>query len=185
MTETAKLTASDGASGDEFGCSVSISGDTAVVGAWQDDKIGIGSGSAYLFEKPGAGWGDTTETAKLAASDGASGDHFGYAVSISGDTVVAGAFTDDDIGSEESGSAYLFEKPGAGWGDMTETAKLTASDATDFDHFGGSVSISGDTVVAGAAGGNDEPENPGFAYVFIEFEPVAWVYLPVVLRSAP
>ena len=56
---------------------------------------------------------------------------------------------------------------------------------TSSDWFGFSVSISGDTVVAGAYGDDDLGESSGSAYVFIEFEPTAWLYLPVVLRSAP
>ena len=91
MTQTAKLTASDGAEGDYFGVSVSISGDTVVVGANGDDDNGDTSGSAYVFVKPSAGWSNMTQTAKLTASDGVEGDYFGYSVSVSGDTVVVGA----------------------------------------------------------------------------------------------
>src|SRR5207245_1665203 len=147
MTETAKLTASDGAAGDQFGGAVAISGDTVVVGACADD-IGANSnqGSAYVFVKPGAGWSTMTETAKLTASDGAAGDQFGGAVAISGDTVVVGASADDIGANSNQGSAYVFVKPGAGWSTMTETAKLTASDGAAGDEFGGAVAISGDTV---------------------------------------
>ena len=156
-TETAKLTASDGAGGDNFGYSVAISGDTVVVGAEGDDSY---HGSAYVFEK-GGGWATTsTYDAKLTASDGASYDHFGRSVAIDGDTVVVGAYYDDDNGSK-SGSAYVFEK-GGGWATGTETAKLTASDGASYDYFGYSVAISGDTVVVGAHCDDDN----GSAYVF-------------------
>ena len=92
MTQTAKLTASDGAAYDDFGGSVSISGNTVVVGAW-DANVGANSeqGAAYVFTQPAAGWANMTQTAKLTASDGAAGDFFGDAVSISGDTIVVGA----------------------------------------------------------------------------------------------
>ena len=170
LTEDAKLTASDGAPGDFFGVSVSISGDTVVVGSLFDAcTAGIDCGSAYVFEKPAGGWAGTlTEDAKLTASDAAAGDFFGIAVSISGETVVVGAYLDDCTAGIDCGSAYVFEKPAGGWaGALSEDAKLTASDAATGDGFGVSVSISGDTVAVGAGFG-DCPAGPqcGAAYVF-------------------
>jgi len=158
-TQTAKLTASDDEAGDSFGVSVSMSGDTAVVGALLDDDSGADSGSAYVFEKDGGTW---TQTAKLTASDGAAGDFFGFSVSMSGDTAVVGALLDDDSGAD-SGSAYVFEKDGGTW---TQTAKLTASDDAARDSFGDSVSISGDKAVVGARGDDDAGPDSGSAYVF-------------------
>ena len=152
-SQVAKLTASDGEAGDIFGWSVAVDWDTVVVGARYDD-------SAYVFTKPGTGWATATETAKLTASDGVVGDWFGQSVAVDGDTVVVGASEDD-----ESGSAYVFTKAADSvWTDATETAKLTASDGDDFDEFGKSVAVDGDTVVAGA------PNNDGYgsAYVFIK-----------------
>jgi hypothetical protein len=85
--------------------------------------------------------------AKLTASDGSHQDYFSdSAVAISGDTIAIGAFMDDD-GGEDSGSAYIFERPTGGWGTMNETAKLTASDATSSKSFGKSIAISDDTVL--------------------------------------
>ena len=158
----AKLTASDAASRGYFGKSVSISGDQIVVGADGDDNY---AGSAYIFVKPSGGWADMTQTAKLTASDAAVSDYFGISVSISGDQVVVGAHYDDD-GGTSSGSAYVFEKPAGGWVDMTQTAKLTASDASSSDYFGNSVSISGDQVVVGAHYDDDGGTSSGSAYVF-------------------
>ena len=97
-----KLTASDGAEYDRFGYSVSISGDTAVIGAYGD---GSESGSAYVYVRSNGVW---SEQQKLTASDGALGDYFGYSVSISGKTAVIGAYRDDDNGSS-SGSAYVYD----------------------------------------------------------------------------
>ena len=93
-TQVAKLTADDGAANDWFGGSVSIDGDTMVIGAHHDDDKGSGSGSAYVFTRDTAGdlasgW---TQVAKLTASDGAVNDFFGYSVSIDGDTMVIGAY---------------------------------------------------------------------------------------------
>ncbi len=164
-TRLAKLTASDGATDDYFGFSVSISGNTVVIGAYKDDVVGLNSGSAYVFEMPTAGWTDMTQTAKLIPSDGAPSDAFGISVSISGNVVVIGANGDDDNGNN-SGSAYVFEKPTTGWSDMNQTAKLKASDGTLFDSFGTSVSISGDVISIGTYGDDDNGSNAGSVYVF-------------------
>ena len=150
--EVQKLTPSDGAEFDYFGNSVSISGNYAVIGAYGDDDNGANSGSAYVFERSGSA-GNWSEVEKLTASDGAASDRFGYAVSISGNTVVIGADSDDDDNGGNSGSAYVFERGGAG--NWSETQKLTASDGAGFDFFGISVSISGNTVVIGADNDDD------------------------------
>jgi hypothetical protein len=169
-TFTAKLTASDGAPDDEFGLSVAVSGDTVVVGApFADIGANTDQGAAYVFVKPSGGWTTTsTFTAKLTASDGATFDLFGLSVAVSGDTVVVGApFADIGAPADNQGAAYVFVKPSGGWSNMTETAKLTASDGLAFDVFGVSVAVSGDTVVVGAPfddiGGNTDQ---GSAYVF-------------------
>jgi hypothetical protein len=182
--QVAKLIASDGAQEDEFGNSVSISGDTVVVGAYFDDDNGFNSGSAYVFERDEGGADNWGQVAKLTASDGAQEDEFGTAVSISGDTVVVGASWDDDNG-DYSGSVYLFERDEGGPGNWGQVTKLSASDGDAGDRFGSSVASGGELMVVGAWGDDDNGDNSGSAYVFIEFEPVAWVYLPVVLRGAP
>ena len=150
-----KITASDGAPFDEFGNSVSISGDYAVIGALWDDDNGSGSGSAYIFHRSGTSW---TEHVKITASDGEAEDWFGYSVSISGDYALIGAYGDDDNDSR-SGSAYIFYRNGTNW---TEQAKLLASDGELFDNFGYSTSISGDYAVIGAGFNGDN----GAAYIF-------------------
>ena len=98
VSERAKLTAGDGAANDYFGNSVSIDGDTMVVGAYADDDKGSKSGSAVRVHarhvrRPRL---RLEEVAKLTAGDGAANDYFGYSVSIDGDTVVVGAYWDDD-----------------------------------------------------------------------------------------
>ncbi|MCZ6735989.1 MAG: FG-GAP repeat protein [Planctomycetota bacterium] len=164
INETAKLTALDAAAGDTFGGSVSISGDTAIVGASGNDDAGPSTGSAYIFEKPPGGWVDMTETAKLAASDAAQGDQFGRSVSISGDIAIAG-LPFSNRGVINAGAAYVFKKPPGGWVNMIETAWLLASDGAANDQFGNSVSIDGDTAIIGAFA--DEGET-GSAYIFWE-----------------
>ena len=84
---------------DCFGYSVSIDGDTVVIGAWKDDDKGSDSGSAYVFTRDTAGdlTSNWTQVDKLTAGDGAADDVFGYSVSIDGDTVVIGALGDDAV----------------------------------------------------------------------------------------
>ena len=159
-SQVQKLTAADGTAWDEFGASVAISGDYAIVGALGDED----GGSAYIFERSGSGW---SQVLKLTASDRASGDYFGASVAISGDYAIVGAWGDDDRG-DASGSAYIFERSGSGW---SQVQKLTASDGASDDSFGWSVAISGDNAIVGAR--DDDDDNPedyardsGSAYVF-------------------
>ncbi|MGB2823746.1 MAG: PEP-CTERM sorting domain-containing protein [Phycisphaerae bacterium] len=179
MNETAKLTSSDGVVGDDFGCSVSISGDCVIVGA----SDAADAGAAYVFEKPPTGWADMTETARLAACEPHPLDWFGQSVSISGDCAVVGSGWDDDDGTN-TGSAYVFEKPPTGWADMTETAKLTASDRGSWDWFGTSVSIDGDWVAVGAPYDDDIGSASGSGYLFRK-PATGWVDRTETIKLAP
>jgi hypothetical protein len=141
-----------------------------VAGAPGDDVgANVDQGSAYVFQKPAAGWASGTETANLTASDGAAGDQLGRSVAVAGDTVVAGAPLDAVGANAGQGSAYVFQKPAAGWaGTVNEAAKLTASDGAPFDELGFSVAVAGDTVVAGVPGDDVGANvNQGSAYVFV------------------
>jgi hypothetical protein len=155
-----KLTASDGVADDYFGYSVSVSGDLAIVGAYQDDDKGTDSGSAYIFSPDHVNCSDWDQTAKLTASDGAAGDWFGRCVSISGDYAIVGAYGDDT----EKGSAYIFMWNGLSW---VQQQKLLASDGAAYDNFGKSVSISGDYAIVGAYFDDDKGYNSGSAYIFL------------------
>jgi len=161
-TQQTKLTASDGAASDEFGFSVAISGNTAIVGSEFDD-IGANTfqGSVYVFERNGTLW---TQQTKLTASDGATGDRFGRSVAISGDTAIVGSY-DDDIGANfNQGSAYIFIRSGIIW---TQQTKLTASDGAVSDRFGFSVAISGEMAIIGSYQDNiGANSDQGSAYVF-------------------
>ncbi|KPA18874.1 secreted protein containing Peptidase S8 and S53, subtilisin, kexin, sedolisin domain protein [Candidatus Magnetomorum sp. HK-1] len=154
-----RLLALDGAEGDKFGCSVSIYGDYAIVGAGYDDDKDINSGSAYIFTRQDNTW---IEQKKLLASDGAEYDYFGFSVSISGDYAIVGAYGDDNNGYF-SGSAYIFKRDGNTW---TEQAKLLPSDGATYDYFGQSVSISGDYAIVGAYRDDDNGYCSGSAYIF-------------------
>mgnify|MGYP002622193944 CR=1 FL=1 len=102
-----KLTASDAAPGEFFGGSVSVDGDTAVVGGLSGDDIGADSGSAYVFVRNSGNW---TQQQKLTASDAAPGDYFGISVSVDRETALIGAHLDHDGAlTFNSGSTYVFE----------------------------------------------------------------------------
>ena len=149
-SEVAILTASNPGAGDWFGWSVGISGDTVVVGAPAGDTTTVANaGTAYVFERPAGGWMNMTETAMLTASDAILAHGLGNAVAISGDTIVV-ADESNQIFGFLSGAAYVFERPAGGWSDMTETAKLWASNGSGSDRFGNDVSISGDTIAVGS-----------------------------------
>ena len=164
-SQQAKLTASDAVTDDYFGSSVAVSSDTAVIGALWSDNNGIDSGSAYVFVRSGMSW---SEQAKLIASDSGANDWFGFPVAISGDTAVISAPRDDDNGTD-SGSAYIFVRSGEIW---SQEAKLTANDAAAEDFFGGSVVVSGDTIVVGVSGNDAGGANSGAAYVFSSSYPL-------------
>ena len=171
--DPSKLTAADGLRGDEFGYSVAVDGNTAVIGAYQDDHTDDDSntidnaGSAYVFTKVSGVW---RQLAKLTASDGDTSDEFGYSVAVDGDTIVVGAHLDDHTDGDgdtddDEGAAYVFTKPANGWADMTQTAKLTAFGAAASDEFGISVAVDGDTILVGA---HQNDSNKGAAYIFTE-----------------
>jgi hypothetical protein len=180
MTETAELTASDGAVGSLFGCSVSISRHAVVVGADNAWVNGRYQGAAYVFEKPGSGWVNTTQTAELSASNPSATSNFGFSVSISGGAVVV-RNPDETVGrNQNQGALYVFVKPTSGWKNTTQTAELTVSNGRGNDsltsanrrsrnatpdNLGWSVFVSGHSVVAGAPGHN---YGTGAAYVFLK-----------------
>ena len=103
-----------GSDSDFFGGSVAISGDTIVVGAYGDDIAGTTSAARRTSSSsPPGRWVNTTQTAKLTASDGAGGDSLGISVGISGNTVIVGAFQDQIATTSSQGSAYVYVKPPA------------------------------------------------------------------------
>ncbi|MBU0728525.1 MAG: hypothetical protein KKE17_10965 [Proteobacteria bacterium] len=138
-----KLVASDGLEWDYFGSTVSISGDTVIVGASYAEVNGqYGAGAAYIFRKKDGSW---VEEAKLTASNPQKVEYFGYAVSISGDHAIVGVDTNNN--NLYTPKIYFFKYNGVTW-DLE--AEFSPSDAESYWHFGNSVSISGNYAVAGA-----------------------------------
>ena len=138
-----KLTPSDPTPQNAFGMSVAIDNDTIVVGAHAVDSA---SGAAYVFVRSGNTW---TQQQKLTSSENSPFDSFGLSVAVKGDRIVCGAFGNSDFNTITWGSAYVFTRAGNIW---TETQKLAASDASDFNRFGLTVALSEDTIVVGADG---------------------------------
>ena len=167
FTQQSKLHASDAAAGDNFGFSVSLYGDTALIGAHADDDNGqSNSGSVYVFTRSSTD-GTFTQQSKLHANDPAGEDYFGCSVSLYGDTALIGAFFDDDHGKSSSGSVYVFTRSNTDGGTFTQQSKLHASDPAATDMFGMSVSLYGDTALIAAHGDDDNSKsNSGSVYVF-------------------
>jgi hypothetical protein len=169
-----KITAGDGAAGelvsdgtayDYFGSSVDISGDTMVIGAHQDDDSGGNSGSVYVFYRTPGTTDNWIQVKKISPVDATAAAHFGYSVAIDGDTLVVGAYFDDENG-RESGSAYVFYRDAGGTDNWGQVKKITAEDIAGYDRFGSSVGVSGDIVVVGAIRDDDNGANSGSAYIF-------------------
>ena len=108
------------------------------------------------------------QLAELTSSHGANGDQMGISISISGDTVVVGAQNATVNGNAGQGAAYVFVKPTSGWGNMTQTATLTALGGKAGDGFGGAVYIAGDTIAVGNCSQSGMCNGPGKVYVFLK-----------------
>lgn len=178
FTQAAELTASG--AGSYFGCGLAISsnGETVVAGGVNTTytEVKQDQGAVYVFSEPSTGWsGTVAPPAVLTASDAVLNQNLGNAVSISGNTIAAGA-SDYAEGSGGPGAVYVFTKTGTNWVSGTQTAKLTASDGAALDTLGQSVSMSGSTIVAGAPGhkvGANAAE--GALYVFVEPATGGWI----------
>lgn len=169
-TRLQKLVADDAADLDHLGSSVSLDGDTAIVGASADRcAAGNSCGAAYVFRFDGTGW---DQKQKLAAFDADAGDSFGSHVCLSGDRAIIGSANDHCSAGANCGSAYIFHLNNGVW---SYQDKLTASDAGSDNYFGRSVAVNGNTAVVGAPyrdcpGGTD----CGAAYVF-RFDGANWI----------
>lgn len=151
---------------DNFGSSVSLSWDNALVASYRDDDFGASSGSVRFYGFDGSQWQDF---GKVYASAPDQSDNFGLKTAISGNVAVIGALGDDDKGNN-AGAAYIFEKGGASW---TQTKKLTAGDGEDFDNFGWSVGIDGDVIAIGAYLDDDNANGSGAVYIY-EYDGSDW-----------
>ncbi|MCB0112910.1 MAG: FG-GAP repeat protein, partial [Caldilineaceae bacterium] len=169
--QVTKLTAADAEEADYFGHAVSISGDTIVVGAYEEDSQGPGAGAVYIFQRNQGGANNWGQVTKITAADAEDADYFGYAVHLDGDTLIVGAPLKDGTPTINSsgvdiGAAYVFQRNQGGpdnWGQVT---RLTAADAQDTDTFGLAVGIHGDTIAVGAHQEDSGGEDAGAVYIF-------------------
>ncbi len=190
-SQQAYLKASNAETGDSFGASVSLSGNTLVVGADyegsaahvvngdQSDNSALGAGAVYVFTRSNAVW---SQQAYLKASNADEYDHFGYSVSISDETLAVGAFYEDsgsdqiDNTAAKAGAVYVFTRSNGLW---NQQAYLKASNAEAYDNFGSRVALLGDTLAVGASGessassevngdqSDNTAANAGAVYIFI------------------
>jgi FG-GAP repeat protein len=176
--EEQEITADDGASNDEFGISVALHGDTAMVGSRQATIDGVeDQGAVYVFKQSGGVW---TQTQKLTADDGAAFDTFGNSVAFSGTTAFIGAFAATVGDNMFQGAAYVFTLSNGTW---SQTQKLTSDDGQGFDYFGYSVAFNGTTAFVGAdAATVGDNGAQGAVYVFNESGGV-WTQAQKLLAS--
>jgi hypothetical protein len=153
-TTYATLSATDKAAGDKFGCSVSINGNYAIIGACYGGSASVECGSVYRFGPPDSwhNWGSSTE---IIPSDGTAGDLFGRSVAISSNYMIVGA------PGNGNGACYIYTV-----GSWTSPQKLTAAVNSTDDYFGGSVSTNGTYVLCGDVNDDDYGVNSGSAYVY-------------------
>jgi FG-GAP repeat protein len=156
--EQAKLTASVPAANDYFGIWADVKVDTIVVGSRINGAAGVDQGAVYVFNRTGVTW---TQDQKLIPSDASGGDLFGDSVSLSGDTLLVGAWWDDELGLTNQGSVYVYSRVG---GVFVERGKIVASDAMDGDQFGRVILVEGTRAIISADGDDDLGLNAGSAY---------------------
>lgn len=190
-----KITTSDRSTADIFGAAVGISGNYAIVGAYQEDEDATGSntlsnaGSAYIFKRDTAGYWH--ELQKITASDRDAGDRYGIAVAIDSVYAIVGAYLEDEdeFGFNHvsaAGSAYIYHLNNSQW---NEVKKITAPDRDVNDYFGTTVTIKNTVAMAGAQNESRDAQgyNPfisaGAAYIFNCDNNDNWNYLHKITPS--
>lgn len=173
--EQQKLTAEDGATSDQFGAAVALSGHTVFVGAYQAAiDQNNNQGAVYVFSRDGAIW---SLQQKLTAAAGAANDRFGFSITLDGQRALIGARS-----HMAHGAVYFFTQSGTGW---HEQQKLIPNNGSSGETFGGSVDLDGDTAVIGASWSTVSPSPEGGAYIFTwrpPFNPTDFIYLPYITR---
>ena len=154
-SQQAKLTASDGAKNDDFGWFLDLAGDVAVVGARNKN---VGQGAAYIFERNSSGvWKQTKKLVDPTSGNGS----FGLDIGTDGSTAVVGAHTKNQM----RGAAYVYSKSGSTW---SSPQTLLASDGANYDQFGTSTDVEGNTMVVGACVDDHKAIDAGSVYVFMK-----------------
>jgi hypothetical protein len=183
--QTAHISHTDSAGVDFFGQAVDIDGDTVLVGVIGADdgcpwSPNCNSGAAYVFTRNEGGADTWGQAAKITATDSITYDQFGVSVAIYGDTILIGAYGDDDLG-DNAGSAYLFGRNEGGAGNWGLVIKLNASNGEASDRFGAAAAIEGDVALVGSQLGDGAVGNSGSTYLYRK-TPLD-VMLPLVMRG--
>ncbi|MEI6043722.1 MAG: Ig-like domain repeat protein, partial [Chloroflexota bacterium] len=181
LIELQSLLANDRVVGDNFGDTVSLSsdGNTVLIGA-PNKTVGlnINQGAAYIFVRSGATW---VQQQKLTAGDGATGDRFGYAVSLSndGNTALVGAYYKTVGANSSQGAAYTFVRNGATWTQQQQLSDTTTGAIGDWFGYAVSLSSDGNTALVGAYQKNNWQ---GVAYVFVR-SGISWSQQQILTAS--
>ncbi len=141
-SQAAKLMATDGSAGDNFGTSVSASGTTAVIGAPNDSTLaGLGAGSAYVFTGDPLNTSNWSQQVRLVPNNGVANGRFGYGISYESNTALIGAYNQEDL----VGGFYVFTRSGTVW-----TQSQYFSGVSDRLGFGGNLALDGDLAAVGS-----------------------------------
>ena len=160
-TQLAKVIASDGDIGHNFGYSVALQGDLAVVGAVGVPQGTIGNvGAAYVFEKQGTQW---PETQKLHPPNPSPTQYYAFSIGLTSDSILVGA-SNNHLGATAGGAVFIYQHPAAYW---VQTQILMPADLATSDYFGTSLSVSGEHVVIGSYSADLAPAE-GASYIFRE-----------------
>lgn len=166
VEQVASLIAADGANNDLLGWSVSVDGNTAILGANKDNSR---TGAAYIFVSDANG--DWSQQAKLEGLT--AGGESGFSVDIDGDTAVVGAY----LANGQKGEAWVYSRTGTTWSTGKALSSLTSNNCQFCYFFGRSVAVSGTTLVVGSSadGGSRNGQRAGVVYVYRRVTQGTWV----------
>ena len=172
-----KITDATGEANDQFGTSVSIAGNIAIIGA-NLDNVGANAdqGSVSIYQYNGSAW---VLMRKITDATGEANDQFGFSVSLSGNYAIIGAYLDDAGAGADQGSASIYQYSGGDWVLMQKILDATGAAS---DQFGISVAISGNFAIAGADLDDGAASNQGSATVF-QYNGSSWVLLQKIMDA--
>jgi hypothetical protein len=166
------IAAGDGRNGHNFGSSLALADNTAVIGAAGASRsfatADLELGAAYIFTRPAPGgvWTESRKLSAFADTESRAGDHFGYSVDIDGDTVIVGAPQFDAVVETtrrtDSGTAFIFDRDNGGAGVWNLTTKIPSPNAQPNEHYGTAVAIAGDLAFVGGPKENNSASTNGF-----------------------
>jgi len=163
-SQQAFLRSDDSIDEDRQGLSVAIEDDSAVVAsheAHRDDATGDDAGAVWVYTRDGTEW---SQQAKLTPDDWATGNWFGYSISLDSDRLLVGSDIFDGLVNDAQGAAYIFTRSGTDWSQLT---KFTAGDGEPQEKFGSDVALSGDAAFICAENGRGgSAARSGLAYLF-------------------